>query len=265
MRPAPPSHAFRGASTRAPGVAEVLESVVARRFSAEYQPIVEVRRGAVVAHEALSRFFDVAGSAIAPSLAFAELRGECHSLLLRVELELKRFQIRHAPPGRLFVNVDPGGFEAARRGSRNLLTDVIRRAGRARVVVEAVESRCDSEARMGRSMLAALHAAGVPVALDDVGAPDAVLSLDALRQADVLKLDRAWLAGAGDAGRIATLEVLVGLARRMGKPTVLEGVESARDLELASELGIDWAQGFLFRERFRTARFPSAPGQRAAA
>lgn len=248
---------------RAQVVAVALEAVLARRFGAEYQPIVEVRGGKLVAHEALARFFDPTGAPVAPLPIFAELRRR-RGLLLRVELELKRFQIRHAPAGPLFLNVDASGFAEARRGRRNALLEILRRAGSARLVVEAVESRSRDDLRLEQEMLAGLRAAGLSVALDDVGAPDALLSLDSLRRADVVKLDRTWLAGTAGGSRLAALEALVRLARQLGKRTVLEGVECDRDLALARDLGVDWAQGFLFRDRFHCARADPLRPMRAA-
>src|SRR5690242_2812878 len=62
---------------------DLLEIVLARRIGVEYQPIIEVATGAVVGHEALSRFYDAAGRALPPAGVFARLHAE-PSLLLHV-------------------------------------------------------------------------------------------------------------------------------------------------------------------------------------
>jgi EAL domain-containing protein (putative c-di-GMP-specific phosphodiesterase class I) len=38
------------------------------------------------------------------------------------------------------------------------------------------------------------------------------------------------------------------MARETGARTILEGVETASDLQLAQELGVDWVQGWFFKE-----------------
>ncbi|WP_176064578.1 EAL domain-containing protein [Anaeromyxobacter diazotrophicus] len=233
-----------------PSSCDVLALVLGRRFAVEYQPIVDLHTGETIGHEALSRFFDAQGGPVSPGAVFARLHEE-PSLLLYVEAETKRFQIENAPDGPLHLNVDPDSFHAGRNGSANGLLDVIQ-AREQPVVVEVIETMCFADARYGRELVSALRERSMPVALDDVGAPDALLSLETLKDADVLKLDASWLGRMGDPRERAILEALLGLARRLGARTILEGVETESQLELAAALGVDAVQGFLFRGQFRT-------------
>ena len=219
-----------------------------RRFGVEYQPIVDLASGATVAHEALSRFYGGPDRAYPPAPLFARLHDE-PSMLLHVELETKRFQIERAPAGPLFVNVDPDSYHAGAGGPGHALLDTL---GRCTVplVVESIEILGARDGGRSSDMIRALRARGLGVALDDIGAPGALLSLDALAEVDVLKLDRSWLRRARDPRQRAVLDALAGLARRLGARTVLEGVETAEHLAFARELGVDAVQGFLFRDRF---------------
>ena len=204
----------------------------------------------MIGHEALSRFFDGDGRPVSPGPVFARLH-EDPPLLLHVEAETKRFQVENAPGGPLYLNVDPDSFHAASAASRVALLDTI--AGHAPgVVVEIIESLSILDVRRGRDMVAALRERAIGVALDDVGAPDTLLSLEALRDADVVKLDASWLGRAEDPRDRAVLEMLLALARRLETRTILEGVETPRQLSLAHALGVDAVQGFLFREKFRS-------------
>lgn len=233
-----------------PSSSDVLALVLGRCFAVEYQPIVDLRTGQTIGHEALSRFFDVQGRPVAPGAVFARLHEE-PSLLLYVEAETKRFQIENAPPGPLHLNVDPDSFHAGRNGEGNTLLDVLQ-SRRDPVVVEVIETLCVADARNGRELVRALRKRSMPVALDDVGAPDALLSLETLKDADVLKLDASWLRRVSDPRERIILEALLDVARKLGARTVLEGVETAAHLELAAALGVDAVQGFLFRGQFRT-------------
>lgn len=254
--PAPTRNLFHAPSVRArrrqpspvPCTSDVLALVLARQFGVEYQPIVEPRSGKTVGYEALSRFTDFAGRGVPAASVFACLHDE-PTLLLFVEAETKRFQIDHAPPGALYLNVDPDSFHAGTGSERNPLLDLLA-ARRGETVVEVIEALDVADARLSRGLVDGLRAIGVGVALDDIGAPDALLSLEAVKEADVLKLDRSWLERLDQPRDRILLEALLALARRLGARTILEGIETPRHLALAQGLGVDAVQGFLFRERF---------------
>jgi EAL domain-containing protein (putative c-di-GMP-specific phosphodiesterase class I) len=234
-------------SARAGALDDLVALAVERRFGAEFQPIVDVRSGDVVAHEALSRFHDAAGAPLPTGAVFARLHA-APALLLELELETKRLQLDHAPPGALHVNVDPDSFAASAEGGEALVR--LFSGAVSPIVVEVIENMSVADGGHGGALVRALDRAGIAIALDDVGAPDALLSLEVLKLAEVVKLDRSWLRRIVDPDERAILDALVALARRLGARTVLEGVERPEDLDAARELGVDCAQGFLFREQF---------------
>lgn len=241
-----------GYPDQVPSASEIVSLVIGRRFGTEYQPVIDLRSGKIIGHEALSRFFDGQGRPVSPGPVFARLHEE-PQLLLHVESETKKFQVEHAPGGRLFVNVDPDSYHAGCTDGRNALLDVIG-SHQGGITVEVIEAMRLTDGRRGREMVRALRERSIGIALDDVGAPDSLLSLEALRDADVLKLDASWLTRAADLRDRAILEALLGIARRLGMRTVLEGVETASQLSLARCLGVDAVQGFLFRGQFRSRR-----------
>jgi len=221
------------------------------RVGAEYQPIVDVVSGRVVAHEALARFIDAEGHPVSPGHVFARLH-RLPSLLLQMECETKRLQVERAPRGPLHVNVDPDSFAAGEDEADNALLGLLASSRTGGLVVEVIENMTRSDAKRGLAMTRRLRASGVGVALDDVGAPDSLLSLEALLEADVVKFDRSLLGLAAAPEHRALLEALVPLARRLGACTVLEGIETTAQLAFARDLGIDRVQGFLFRDGFVT-------------
>jgi EAL domain-containing protein (putative c-di-GMP-specific phosphodiesterase class I) len=233
---------------RHPSASEIASLVRRRRFGTEYQPVVELSSGATIGHEALSRFFDGDGRPVSPWSVFARLHDDL-ALLLHVESTTKRFHIEHAPCGPLYLNVDPDSFHAAAPDAENPLLDAIG-GYQAGVVVEVIESSSVSDAHRGSDMVRALRQRSIGIALDDVGAPDTLLSLDTLRDVDVLKLDASWLSRVHEPRDRAVLEALLSLARRLGTRTVLEGVETPAHLDVARALGVDAVQGYLFRGRF---------------
>ncbi len=90
-----------------------------------------------------------------------------------------------------------------------------------------------------------LHDLGVAVAIDDFGAGS--LSLARLRHlpVDVLKIDRALVAGIGrDPRDDAVVRAVLTLAEVHGLDTVAQGVENREQADRLAELGCDRGQGF---------------------
>lgn len=227
---------------------EVRESALAWRVGVEYQPLVDVQTRAVVGHEALARFRAADGSPLPPARVFPELRRDL-CLLADVELQLKQLQIGSAPGTCLFLNLDPDAWHAGSPRTRRRLLDVLSSPGELEIVVEVLEAGDARSVQRARAMMRELREASVSVALDDVGASGAVFSIDALREADVVKFDRCFLERPRDPRERAIARGLVAVARALGALAVLEGVERAEHLELAEQLGFDLVQGFLLRDR----------------
>ena len=232
-----------------PGAREIVDAGL---YWTEYEAFVEVRSMRTVAFEALARFQRPDGTPLGTGSMFALLHADL-ALLARAELALKRHQVEHAPRYELFVNLDPDSWSNAGTDDAAALLSLLG-AGPNPLVVEVIEHIDAADAVIGRELVATLKSRGVPVALDDVGAMNGLLSFEALEEAEVLKFDRSLLRRLGRGRRRAIVEAFVRMARATGARTVLEGVETPADLALAVELGVDLVQGHLFRDRAIVAR-----------
>jgi EAL domain-containing protein (putative c-di-GMP-specific phosphodiesterase class I) len=219
------------------------------RFFTEYEPLVGVRSGRTAAYEALARFRRQDGRLAAPDRVLAALDPD-PGLRLRAELSLKLHQIEHAPRMPVFVNLDPTSFlRAGDAGTNPFLT--LFSWSRTRVIVEVLESMAAADAVRASRMFAALRARGLKVALDDVGAAGGLLTFEALSEANVIKFDRSLMPRMREPRARGLVRALSRMAREHGSRTVFEGVETPGEFALARELGVDLAQGFLFRDRVR--------------
>jgi EAL domain-containing protein (putative c-di-GMP-specific phosphodiesterase class I) len=235
-----------------PGARAILDAGL---YWSVYEPLVDAHSLRTVAHEALARFRRPDGTPVNTASMFALLHAE-PGLLVSAELALKRHQIAHAPPGELFLNLDPDSWSTDGGAGGSEVLGLIASAGQ-RVVVEVIENTDGPDAILGRDLVATLRARDLRVALDDVGATNALLSFETLDAAEVLKFDRSLLRRLGSGGRRrAIVEAFVRMARGTGARTVLEGVETLADLTLARELGVDLVQGFLFKDRAIVAAVP---------
>jgi EAL domain-containing protein (putative c-di-GMP-specific phosphodiesterase class I) len=247
-----PFELFAGHERQAPtrlDLAEIRRMLDAGRFWTEYQPLVHARTGRTVAFEALARFRRADGRCVAPSRVFALLHAD-PALLVRAELTLKLQQVEHAPRAPLFVNLDPDSWVRAGDRNRNPFLALFCSAA-VRVVVEVTEALATADAMRAQQMISALRGRRLPVALDDVGAANGLLSFEAIAEAEVLKFDRTLLPRLRHPRHRALVQALVRMAHETGARTVLEGVETTADFVVARDLGIDMVQGYLFKDRAR--------------
>lgn len=233
------------------GLDEARHLIDAGRFFTEYEPLVSLHSGRTIAWEALARFRRRDGRLAAPDRVLAALDPD-PGLRLRAELSLKLHQIEHAPRQPLFVNLDPTSFLRAGDARTNPFLTLFSWS-RTRVIVEVIESLAAADAVRASRMFVALRARGLRVALDDVGAAGGLLTFDALAEAHVIKFDRTLVPRMRDPRARALVQALARMARQNGARTVFEGVETTAEFLLARELGVDLAQGFLFRDRIRLA------------
>ncbi|MFO0584619.1 MAG: EAL domain-containing protein [Anaeromyxobacter sp.] len=252
--PAPPADPFGEAPPRQGGrldLAEARAILDQGRFFTEYQALVHARTGRTAAFEALARFRRRDGREIAPSRVFSVLHAD-PALLLRAELTLKLHQVEHAPNAALFVNLDPDSWSRAGDRHRNPFLALFSSSAK-KIVVEVTEAMATADAVRSQTMISALRGRQIAVALDDVGAANGLLSFDAIADAEVLKFDRSLLPRMGHPRSRALVQALVRMCTETGARSVMEGVETTAEFVLARDLGFDFVQGFLFRDRARVA------------
>ena len=137
------------------------------------------------------------------------------------------------------ANVALGGIEAMAR-------DALEASGlpAERLTLELTETVLASDGAL--PAIHALRDLGVSVALDDFGGGHASLTYLHRFPFSVVKVDRGLVNNLGDDARAeAVLATVVELGHTLGVPVVAEGVETMRQLQRLTYLGVDRAQGFL--------------------
>jgi len=86
---------------------------------------------------------------------------------------------------------------------------------------------------------------GLMIAIDDVGYGSSCLESLTMLEPDVIKIDKRCVIGvATDARLRAELKRYIGIAAVLGCEVIAEGVETAADLAVLRDFGIEYAQGF---------------------
>jgi diguanylate cyclase (GGDEF)-like protein/PAS domain S-box-containing protein len=114
------------------------------------------------------------------------------------------------------------------------------------LIVEVTESAVLEDPDMAVVTLAALRTRGVRVAIDDFGTGYSSLSQLQTLPVDILKIDRAFVTGAGSSSEATLTETLVQLGRMLNLRTVAEGIETAVEAAKLAALGCNLAQGYYF-------------------
>jgi EAL domain-containing protein (putative c-di-GMP-specific phosphodiesterase class I) len=93
----------------------------------------------------------------------------------------------------------------------------------------------------------ALRAAGVTIAIDDVGFGSSCLESLILLKPEIVKIDKRCVIGIDtDPARVDQLRRYVSVARTLGCEIVAEGIETARELDVVRSLGIEYGQGYFW-------------------
>lgn len=93
----------------------------------------------------------------------------------------------------------------------------------------------------------ALRAAGLLIAIDDVGFGSSCLESLVLLRPEIVKIDKRCVIGVdGDRERIEHLRRYVGVARSLGCEIVAEGIETTAELEVVRSMGVEYGQGYFW-------------------
>jgi EAL domain-containing protein (putative c-di-GMP-specific phosphodiesterase class I) len=229
----------------APDRASALEQVLAEGdLTCHYQPIWHLRSGDLLAVEALARV--PAGHGFeGPGQAFdvAERAGRVHELDTLCVTRALEGAAGELPPGAsLFVNVAPQTLDRDADGDRWLAEAVDRSGLRPSQVVVEVTERVGARTEAVLRSIEGLRAAGLRIALDDVGVGNSGLEMLRRVRPDFVKIDRSVVTESRhDAGARAVLAAIAAFAAETGAYVIAEGIEDDDVLDLVRDA--DGARG----------------------
>jgi diguanylate cyclase (GGDEF)-like protein/PAS domain S-box-containing protein len=222
-------------------------------LTVHYQPIVDLRSGAVTGSEALARIRQPDGTMANPGdfIAVAEDSGLIiplgDAVLDLACAQQARWRAAASARGRMAVNV------SARQLGSDSFVSGIERALAAHglppedVCIEITESTLIDIGSSTRGRIGELKDLGVSLALDDFGTGWSSLSY--LRQFpfDVVKIDQSFVAGLGtNHGDTQLVKAVIDLAHALDLSTIGEGIETEDQDRLLREMGCTYAQGYLY-------------------
>jgi diguanylate cyclase (GGDEF)-like protein len=218
-----------------------------------YQPIVDLRTGHIAKLEALVRWEHPQHGLLAPDrfIGIAEANG--------LIADLDNWVLRSACSDLAALRQD--GLEdiviavncSATNLGREELCDEFEQAmrhnaiGPGRLELEITENALMGNVGKTVLMLKQIRSLGVSLSIDDFGTGYSSLAYLKRLPLDTLKIDRSFIVDIPKSPHdIELVHAIIVMARTLNLKVVTEGVETAEQLELLSQFGSDYVQGYLF-------------------
>lgn len=205
-----------------------------------YQPLFRLAPLEVVGFECLSRF------AVEPPQAPDRCFEQAAEVGLGVDLELAaaKSAVRDfaalPPECYLAINLSPAALLDER------LSPALAGGDPHRLVLEITEHAAIEDYAEFARVLAPLRARGMKLAVDDVGAGFASMRHILRLRPDIIKLDISLTRNIdADTGAAALAAALVTFGEKIDCTVLAEGIETAAELAVLRQLGVQYGQGYL--------------------
>ena len=238
------------------------EALDTNELSLAYQPVVDMPSGDIIAVEALLRWHRPDGTTIAPDqfIGIAEESG----LIIRVGeyvldqvcRQYNRWRVAGLDCPVICVNVARGQITDPEFPDR---VEAILKSHQVPASIIELEIS-ERGALQGDyeviNQLDRLKSIGLRLSIDDFGTGDAAISYIKDLPADVIKIDRGYIAGMlGNRKDLAITSAMVALGQRLDMLVIAEGVETEAQRDALVELGCEACQGFFYARPATPADF----------
>lgn len=238
-------------------------ALAARQYRIFYQPIVHLASGRIEKAEALLRWQHPLHGLMLPDefLQIAEetgLIGEIGEWVYQTATgQAARWQQRHDRPFQLSINQSPSQLLQNGPGLAAKCREL--QGGKRSdeyLMVEITEGMLMQAGEEIGEVLLAYRDAGIQIALDDFGTGYSSLSYLSRFNIDFIKIDRSFVSNMTAGNEDFSLcEAVIAMAHKLGIQVIAEGVETEMQKVLLTEIGCDYAQGYLFSKPLPAEEF----------
>ena len=227
---------------------DLREAIMCGGFDLHYQPLVDLRTGAMIGCEALLRWQHPVRGSISPAdfIPLAEETGLINQLGEWVLLTACTEATRWPHHTKIAINISPVQFRSP--GLALKVIGALAESGLSphRLELEITETVLIRDDEVALKILHQLRDAGVRIAMDDFGTGFSSLSYLQRFPFDKIKIDRCFIKDiTAKDGSVAIVRAVIDLAKARKITTTAEGVESDEQRRLLRKLGCDEMQGFL--------------------
>ncbi len=238
-------------------MAQSLRTAIANEeLDVALQPFIAASNGGLTGFEALARwplpdgkminpveFIPVAEECgLMPALGLCILRKACHTL----------YTI--APDSQIRIAVNISVSQLLTPGFHQDVIAVLAESGlpASRLELEITENLFAADIEQIRTVLSQLRTSGIRIAIDDFGTGYSSISYLRNFPIDSLKIDRSFVTALNNGGE-AIYASIISLAKSLQLHTIVEGVETEKELKSVMELGGQEIQGYYFAKPMQHA------------
>ncbi len=234
---------------------ELRRAIERDELTLAFQPLIDLSTGTLKGFEALARWSHESRGAIPPS-EFIQVAEESGLILplgrWALETAVRTLAGWDHAVGRvlpLYVAVNMSAIQVARDDVPGMVAETLARhdiAGQ-RLMLELTESAIFPDPERATSVIEAVKALDVRIAMDDFGTGYSNLAYLQRLPIDVLKIDRSFVTDMlQDRDSVAIVRAVLSLAHALGMTTTAEGVETIELAQTLNALGCTQGQGYYF-------------------
>jgi len=233
---------------------DLRQAVANEDFALVYEPIVDLNTGMAAGFEALIRWDHPQRGEVSPA-EFLAMAQELNLVVCMGEWVIKRAceqlaRWRSMGHNDMFVNVNLSRAQLYDGDLAELIAQQIQTHGfePSALRLEITETMMVDDGVPLTEALEKLKALGVKLALDNFGTGHGSLNMLQDLPLDILKIDRTFIEGAGQAVRRygAIIATITELAQNLGMQVIAQGIERSEQVTLLRGLHCNYAQGWLF-------------------
>ncbi|ABE35000.1 diguanylate cyclase domain protein [Paraburkholderia xenovorans LB400] len=222
----------------------------------EFQPIHDVLAQRTIGLEALGRWHNARLGAVRPEefIRIAE-RTELILRITEVLLHKALDEVARWPP-ELYLSFNLSAIDICTSARARRLIDIVMASGVPphRVSFEITETAVTRDFEQARCSLTVIKKAGCRVSLDDFGTGYSSLSYVHRLPFDTIKIDRSFMTDVdSNSASKKIVKSVLDLCRNLGLECVVEGLETASQVEVVKALGARAMQGYLFSRPMRAS------------
>ena len=233
-------------------VNQLHKAIEQQTFVLEYQPVVDLSSGEMVACEALIRLKDDDGVPLSPAefIPVAEDSGLILSIGDWVMEESCRQLRQWQDKGiRLQLAINMSARQLWQQDVLNKIVEITDRIGvdRSALEIEVTETAIIQDPTRMESTLKLFASKALHVALDDFGT--GYSSLNRLKKLPInkIKIDQSFVRGIPqDTDDVSIVTAIIQLSQALGRTSLAEGIETAEQYRLLREMGCQYGQGYYF-------------------
>ncbi|MBA6262270.1 bifunctional diguanylate cyclase/phosphodiesterase [Colwellia sp. Bg11-12] len=232
---------------------ELEEAINSNKLDVVFQPIISLKTQLCTKFEALVRWNNngtwVSPSDFIPVAEHFNLIDRVGAIVLKKSCQVLK-TLKNAGFTDIIFNINRSIYEFPKdEANNNLWLHVIEASGLSPsdICFELTESVLAPENDNNISLLKSIQDAGCKIALDDFGTGYSSLSYLRRFSIDILKIDRSFIKEMTMVRDDKTLvTAIISMAKALGIAVVAEGVEKKEQVEILTELGCDFIQGYYF-------------------